>query len=86
MAEQGAPSAEDRIDEILRAEPPVERATLVGWTALAEWRKPGGELALVLLGRPEHSLLQLKGYLHSGLLNMVWGKYDESGQPLGSGE
>jgi hypothetical protein len=33
---------------------------------------------LVLMGKPEASLLEMKAYLHSGLLNMVWKVYGES--------
>jgi hypothetical protein len=73
MNEQGASSADDQIDSVLRSEPPVEGATLEGWVAFSEWRKPGGETVLLLLGKPEDSLTQLKGYVHSGLLAMVWG-------------
>jgi hypothetical protein len=34
---------------------------------------------LVLLGKPEENLVQLKGYVHSGLLNMVWGASADPG-------
>jgi hypothetical protein len=68
-------TANDRIDEALRAEPPVEGATLEGWVAFSEWKTPEGESRLVLLGRPEENPTQLKGYVHSGLLNMAWGTY-----------
>jgi hypothetical protein len=30
-----------------------------------------------LMGKPEASLLQMKAYLHSGLLQMVWKVYGE---------
>ena len=73
MGPHGASSADDQIDEILRSEPPVPGASLEGWVAFSEWRKPGGETVLVLLGKPEQNRTQLKGYVHSGLLNMVWG-------------
>jgi hypothetical protein len=33
---------------------------------------------LVLMGRPEASLLQMKAYLHSGILNMVWRVYSDA--------
>jgi hypothetical protein len=39
---------------------------------------PGGERMLLLMGKPEASLLQMKAYLHSRLLSMVWKVY---GQP-----
>jgi hypothetical protein len=73
MNERPTSSADDRIDAVLRAEPPVDGAILEGWVTFSEWRKPGGETVLLLLGKPEDSLTQLKGYVHSGLLNMVWG-------------
>ena len=73
MGPHGTSSTDDQIDEILRSEPPVPGASLEGWVAFSEWRKPGGETVLVLLGKPEQNLTQLKGYVHSGLLNMVWG-------------
>ena len=79
MRVEGAQSTDDHIDAVLRSEPPVEGATLEGWVAFSEWRKPGGETVLVLLGKPEENLVQLKGYVHSGLLNMVWGASADSG-------
>ena len=63
---------------MLRSEPPVDGATLNGWVALSEWAVPGGEPMLVLMGRPEASLLQMKAYLHSGILNMVWRVYGDA--------
>ncbi len=72
MRTEGSRSAENQVDAVLRSEPPVQGATLQGWVAFAEWKKPGGETVLLLLGRPEENLVQLKGYVHSGLLNMVW--------------
>jgi len=77
MRPYGTTSADGEIDAVLRSEPPVEGATLSGWVALAEWTKPGGEVMLVLMGKPQASLLAMKGYLHSGLLNMVWRVYGE---------
>ena len=53
-------------------------ATLNGWVALAEWMMPGGQPMLMLMGRPEASLLQMKAYLHSGILNMVWRVYEDA--------
>ncbi len=67
---------------MLRAEPPTDGATLNGWVALAEWLTPAGERMLVLMGKPEASLLRMKSYMHSGLLNMVWRNY---GGPEGIG-
>jgi hypothetical protein len=72
----GTSSADGEIDAVLRSEPPVDGASLSGWVALAEWTKPDGERMLVLLGKPEAGLLQMKSYLHSGLLNMVWSLYE----------
>jgi hypothetical protein len=77
MRPYGTTSADGEIDAVLRSEPPVEGATLDGWVALSEWTKPGGEQLLVLMGKPEASLLQMKAYLHSGLLQMVWKVYGE---------
>jgi hypothetical protein len=77
MGPYGTSSTDQEIDTLLRAEPPAEGATLNGWVALSEWTKPGGEPMLVLMGKPEASLLQMKAYLHSGLLNMVWRVYGE---------
>jgi hypothetical protein len=73
----GASSADGEIDAVLRSEPPAEGATLAGRVALAEWTKPGGEPMLILMGKPEASLLRMKAYLHTGLLNMVWKVYGE---------
>lgn len=72
MRPYGTSSADGEIDAVLRSEPPMEGATLSGWVALAEWITPGEERMLVLMGKPEASLLQMKAYLHSGLLKMVW--------------
>jgi hypothetical protein len=69
-------SPSGRIDAALRSEPPVEGAVLEGWVTFCEWIKPDSERILALLGKPEQNLTQLKGYVHSGLLNMVW-KYDD---------
>ena len=77
MRPYGTSSADGEIDAVLRSEPPVTGATLGGWVALSEWTKPGGESMLVLMGKPEASLLQMKAYLHSGLLKMVWKVYGE---------
>ena len=77
MSAVGPPAADERIDDVIRSQPTAEGATLVGWVALAEWQKPGGETMVVLFGKPEASLVQLKTYLHSGLLNMVWKVYGE---------
>jgi hypothetical protein len=77
MRPYGTSSADGEIDAVLRSEPPVEGATLSGWVALCEWTKPGGESMLVLMGKPDASLLQMKAYLHSGLLKMVWKVYGE---------
>ena len=68
----GTTPADSEIDALLRAEPPAAGATLSGWVALAEWTKPDGDRMLVLMGKPDASLLQMKSYLHAGLLNMVW--------------
>jgi len=76
MRPYGASSADGEVDAVLRSEPPVAGATLDGWVALAEWTMPAGEPTLMLMGRPEASLLQMKAYLHSGLLNMVWRVYE----------
>ena len=73
MSPAGQQRTDDRIDAVLRTEPPVEGATLEGWVAFSEWRKPSGETVLVLHGKPEQHHTQLKGYVHSGLLDMVWG-------------
>jgi hypothetical protein len=72
-------SSNDQIDAVLRAEPPVQGAMLDGWVTFCEWMKPDGERLLVLLGKPEENLTQLKGYVHSGLLNMVCEKYQGPG-------
>ena len=77
MGAYGTTSVDGEIDAMLRSEPPAEGAALQGWVALTEWMKPGGETMLVLLGKPEASLLQMKAYLHSGLLKMVWKVYGE---------
>ncbi len=77
MRPYGTSSADREIDAVLRSEPPVDGATLADWVALAEWTKPGGEPTLVLMGKPEASLLQMKAYLHTGLLKMVWRVYGE---------
>ncbi len=77
MRAYGTSSADDEIDAVLRSEPPVDGATLDGWVALCEWKKPGGEPMLVLMGKPAASLLQMKAYLHTGLLKMVWKVYGE---------
>ena len=55
----------------------MEGARLSGWVALAEWMTPSGERMLVLMGKPQASLLQMKSYMHSGLLNLVWNVYGE---------
>jgi hypothetical protein len=73
MDTESTRSTDDRIDAVLRSEPPVPGATLEGWVAFADWKKPSGETVLILQGKPEGNLTQLKGYVHSGLLNMVWG-------------
>jgi hypothetical protein len=78
-------SSNDQIDAVLRAEPPAEGATLDGWVAFCEWRSPNGEPILILLGKPEENLTQLKGYVHSGLLSMVWKTYREPGGPADPG-
>ena len=78
MRPYGTSSVDGEIDAVLRSEPIVYGATLEGWVALSEWRKPGGETTLVLMGKPEASLLQMKAYMHSGLLNMVWKVYGEA--------
>lgn len=78
MAEDETRGTDERIDDVIRAEPPVDGASLVGWVALAEWKQPDGGELLVLFGKPEASLLQLKAYLHSGLLNMVWKVYGDA--------
>ncbi len=70
-------SSNDQIDAVLRTEPPVQGATLDGWVTFCEWTKPDGERIFALLGKPEENLTQLKGYVHSGLLNMVWKKYED---------
>ena len=57
MGPHGTSSTDDQIDEILRSEPPVPGASLEGWVAFSEWRKPGGETVLVLLGKPEQNYL-----------------------------
>ena len=75
-------SANERIDELLRAEPPVEGATLDGWVGFSEWSKSTGERVLVLMGEPEGHIVQLKAYLHSGLLHMVWESFGK--QPEGA--
>jgi hypothetical protein len=77
MRPYGTSSADGEIDAVLRSEPPADGAALNGWVALVEWTMPGGEPTLMLMGRPEASLLQMKAYLHSGLLNMVWRVYDD---------
>ena len=77
MRPYGTSSPEGEIDAVLRSEPPVDGAALNGWVALLEWTMPGGESMLMLMGRPEASLLQMKAYLHSGLLNMVWRVYGD---------
>ena len=77
MGAYGTTSVDGEIDAMLRSEPPAGGAALQGWVALTEWMKPGGETMLVLLGKPEASLLQMKAYLHSGLLKMVWKVYGE---------
>jgi hypothetical protein len=77
MGPKGQLASNDQIDAVLRAEPPIEGAALDGWVAFCEWRKPDGERILVLLGRPKENLTQLKGYVHSGLLNMVWKTYED---------
>ena len=77
MGAYGTTSVDGQIDTVLRSEPPAEGATLDGWVAMKEWTKPGGETTLVLLGKPAASLLQMKAYLHIGLLNMVWKVYGE---------
>jgi hypothetical protein len=74
----GTSPADGEIDAVLRSEPPVEGATLDGWVALSEWTQPGGESMLVLMGKPDASLLQMKVYLHSGLLKMVWKVYGDA--------
>ena len=78
----GTSSADGEIDAVLRQEPPVEGATLNGWVALSEWTKPGGETTLMLMGKPEASLLQMKAYMHSGILNMVWRVYGDPAAPV----
>ena len=78
MRPYGTSSADGELDAVLRSEPPVDGATLNGWVALAEWAVPGGKPMLVLMGRPEASLLQMKAYLHSGILNMVWRVYGDA--------
>lgn len=83
MSPYGTTSVDDDIDSILRAQPPVEGATLEGWVAFSEWKKPTGEMTLMLFGKPEANMLRLKAYLHSGLLNMVWREY---GDPAEVGE
>jgi hypothetical protein len=77
MRPYGTSSADEGVDAVLRSEPPTEGATLDGWVALSEWMTPRGERMLVLMGKPEASLLRMKAYLHSGLLNMVWKVYGE---------
>jgi hypothetical protein len=77
MRPYGTSSADGEIDAVLRSEPPADGATLTGWVALAEWKKGDGETMLVLMGKPEASLLQMKAYMHSGLLKMVWKVYGE---------
>ncbi|MGZ6545924.1 MAG: hypothetical protein ACXVEI_11470 [Actinomycetota bacterium] len=77
MRPYGTSSADGEIDAVLRSEPPTEGAALNGWVALAEWTKPGGEQMLVLMGKPEATLLQMKAYLHTGILKMVWKEYGE---------
>lgn len=77
-------SSNDRINEVLRGEPPVEGATLQGWITFSEWRKPDGETVLVLHGDPQENLTQLKGYVHRGLLDMSWGMFREQ-PPSGLG-
>lgn len=84
MGPSAEPSSNERIDAVLRGEPPAPGATLEGWVAFSEWRKPDGERLLVLLGKPEENMTQLKGYVHSGLLNMVWKTYGDSPAPTGS--
>ena len=78
MRPYGTSSTDGEVDAVLRSEPPMEGATLSGWVALAEWLTPSGERRLVLMGKPEASLLQMKSYLHSGLLNMVWKVYGKA--------
>src|SRR5947209_4455392 len=77
MRPYGTSSADSEIDAVLRSEPPADGASLTGWVALVEWKKCDGETMLVLMGKPEVSLLQMKAYLHSGLLKMVWKVYGE---------
>ncbi len=74
-------SANEQIDALLGAEPPVEAATLVGWVGFSEWTKPTGERVLVLMGKPEGNIVQLKAYVHSGLLHMVWKSFGEPSGP-----
>jgi hypothetical protein len=74
-------SANEQVDELLRAEPPVEGASLVGWVGFSEWSKPSGERVLVLMGKPEANIVQLKAYVHSGLLHMVWRSFGEPSEP-----
>jgi hypothetical protein len=83
MRPYGTSSADGEIDAVLRSDPPMEGAILNGWVALAGWLTPAGERMLVLMGKPEASLLQMKSYIHSGLLNMVWERY---GGPGGIGD
>jgi hypothetical protein len=59
-------SANDRIGEVLRAEPPVEGATLAGWVAFSEWKTPEGESRLILLGKPEENMTQLRATCTAG--------------------
>jgi hypothetical protein len=66
-----------RMGDLLRAEPPVERAQLRGWVMLAEWLTPEGERRFERFGEPSSNSTQLKGYLHGGLYRMVTTGFDE---------
>ena len=65
MRPYGTSSADSEVDAVLRSEPPVEGASLVGWVALSEWVTPDGDPMLVLMGKPEASLLQISRLMMS---------------------
>jgi hypothetical protein len=75
MTSGDAARLNERIDGLLRDQPPIEGGSLEGWVAFSEWTKPDGESVLMLLGMPQENPTQLKGYVHSGLLNMAWGTF-----------